>query len=210
MAARENEPSSAGAVTAEPARKQTSLFKRILLGLAVIAIAFVIIVAVQPSDFRITRTAKISAPAATVFEQVNDFRNWNAWSPWAKLDPEMKHTYEGASEGKGAVYTWAGNDDVEEGRMTIVESRPPEVVVLNLEFLKPFAATNVTEFSFVPEGDQTNVSWSMYGKRNFMMKAMCLFMDMDKMVGGDFEKGLVSMKSIVEAAPAPPDTDEQG
>lgn len=210
MAARDNEPSSAGAVTTEPVRKRASLFKKVLVGLAVIIIAFVVIVAVQPSEFRITRTAKMSAPAATVFEQVNDFHNWNAWSPWAKLDPEMKQTYEGASEGKGAAYTWAGNDDVGEGRMTIVESRPPEAVVLNLEFLKPFAATNVTEFSFVPEGDQTNVSWSMYGKRNFMMKAMCLFMDMDKMVGGDFEKGLVSMKSIVEAAPAPPDTDAQG
>ena len=94
--------------------------------------------------------------------------------------------------------------------MTILESRPPDVVVLNLEFLKPFAATNITEFSFVPEGDQTNVSWSMYGKRNFMMKAFCLFMDMDEMVGGDFEKGLASMKSIVEAAPPRAETDEKG
>ena len=198
MAAQAIGQNSAGGVAIEPGRKRTSVFKKILIGLAVLIVAFVVVVAVQPSEFRITRSASMSAPAPVVFEQVNDFHNWNAWSPWAKLDPEMKQTYEGAPAGKGAVYTWAGNGDVGEGRMTIVESRPPDTVVLNLEFLKPFAATNITEFSFVPEGDQTNVSWSMYGKRNFMMKAFCLFMDTDKIVGGDFEKGLAAMKSVVE------------
>jgi len=143
----------------------------------------------------------MAAPPATVFAQVNDFHKWEAWNPWAKIDPAMKETYEGAPAGVGAVYTWAGNNEVGTGRMTISESRPGELVRIKMEFLKPFAATHTAEFAFKPEGDGTAVTWSMFGKNDFLAKAMCLFMDMDKMGGGMFEKGLADMKAVAEAAP---------
>jgi hypothetical protein len=113
----------------------------------------------------------------------------------------MKKTHEGARAGAGAVYTWSGNNEVGEGRMTLTESRPNELVRIRLEFVKPFAATNTAEFTFKPEGDRTAVTWSMFGPNNFIAKAFGLFMNMDKLVGGDFEKGLAQMKAIAEAAP---------
>ena len=182
------------------------MLKKTLIALAVIIVVFLIIVATRPADFRVTRSATIAAPPSVVFAQVNDFHKWEAWSPWAKIDPAMKQTYEGPSAGKGAVYSWAGNKEVGEGRMTITESRPSELIVIKLEFFKPFAALNTTEFTFQPEGNQTLVTWVMTGKNNFMAKAMCLFMNMEKMVGGDFEKGLASMKAVAETAPKSPTT----
>jgi hypothetical protein len=167
--------------------------------LAAIVVVFLIVVAMQPTNFRITRSAFMSAPAADVYAQVNDFHNWNAWSPWAKIDPTMKQTYEGSSAGTGAIYTWLGNKNVGEGRMTLLESRPNELIRIKLEFIKPFAATHTAEFAFKSEGSQTVVTWGMFGKNAFMMKAFGLFMNMDKMIGRDFEKGLASMKSVVEA-----------
>src|SRR5438045_2986202 len=137
------------------------MFKKILLVLGVIVIAFLIVVALQPADFRVVRTASIPASPAAVFVQVNDLHQWQAWSPWEKLDPAMKRSFEGPAAGVGAAYAWAGNKDVGEGRMSITESRPNELVAMKLEFLKPFAATNTTEFVFKPEGNQTVVSWSM-------------------------------------------------
>ena len=174
---------------------------KVLIGLAAIVIVFVAIVAMQPSDFRVARTAVIAAPAPAVFAQVNDYRNWKAWSPYEKLDPAMKKTYEGAASGTGAIYTWAGNSQAGEGRATITESRPSELIRIKLEFLKPFAATNTAEFTFKPDGDRTAVTWSLTGTRNFMFKAVGLFMNMDKMVGGQFEEGLAQLKSVAEAAP---------
>ena len=174
------------------------MLKKILLALALLGAVFLVVVALQPANFRVTRSATMAAPAAAVFAQVNDLHQWDAWSPWAKLDPAMKQTHEGAPAGPGAIYSWAGNKEVGEGRMTITESRPDELVRLRLEFLKPFAAVNTTEFNFKPEGKQTAVTWSMSGTNNFMAKAFCLFMNMDKMVGGDFAKGLAQMKSVVE------------
>jgi hypothetical protein len=176
------------------------MLKKILIVLAVVVAALVIIVALQPSEFRVARSATISAPAPVVFAQVNDFHKWNAWSPWAKLDPAMKQTYEGAPAGTGAVSTWAGNKKVGAGRMTIIESRPNELVSIKLEFTKPFRATNTAEFAFKSERNQTAVTWSMTGEKNFMAKAFGLFMNMDKMIGDDFEKGLASLKSVAEAA----------
>jgi hypothetical protein len=176
------------------------MLKKILIAVGIIVVVFVIIVAMQPADYRIVRSASMSAPAPAVFAQVNDFHNWEAWSPWAKRDPAMKQTFEGAAAGTGAIYMWAGNKEVGEGRMTLTESRPSELIKINLEFIKPFASTCTSEFTFKPEGDQTGVSWSMAGKNNFIAKAFCMFMNMDKMVGGDFEKGLAKMKSVVEAA----------
>lgn len=179
------------------------MLKKILLAVAVIILLFVIVVAMQPADFRITRSTTIAAPAETVFAHVNDFHKWDAWSPWAKLDPAMKQSYEGSAAGTGAIYTWDGNKDVGTGRMTLTESRSNELVRIKLEFLKPFAAVNDTEFTFKSEGNQTAVTWSMTGKNNFIAKAFSLIMNMDKMVGGEFEKGLASIKAIVET-PAKP------
>jgi len=174
------------------------MLKKVLIGVAIVVVVFIIVVALQPSEFRIVRSATISAPASVIFARVNDFHNWEEWSPWAKLDPAMKTTFEGASSGVGAVYTWAGNDEVGEGRMTLTENRPDEFIRIKLEFLAPFAATNTTEFTFTPDGDRTAVSWSMYGENNFMAKAFSLFMDMDKLIGADFEKGLTQMKAVAE------------
>jgi hypothetical protein len=115
------------------------------------------------------------------------------------LDPELERTYSGEPEGVGAVYSWTGNSDVGEGSMTITESRPAELIRLKLEFIKPMAGTSDTEFNFKPEGGGTHVTWTMSGKNGFIAKAFCLFMNMDKMVGGQFEEGLASMKQVAEA-----------
>jgi polyketide cyclase/dehydrase/lipid transport protein len=177
------------------------MLKQILIALVAIVVLFVLVVAMQRSEFRVARTTTISAPAPAVFAQVNDFHNWEAWSPWATLDPGMKQTYEGAPAGTGAVYTWTGNHQVGEGRMTLTESRPSDLIRIKLEFMKPFRATSTAEFTFKPEGNQTAVTWSMTGKNNFIAKAIHLCMNMDKMIGGNFEKGLARIKSMVEAAP---------
>lgn len=174
---------------------------KILVALAAIVAGLAVVVALQPSDFRISRTATIAAPASVVFAQVNDFHNWAAWSPWAKLDPAMKQTYEGAPAGTGAIYTWVGNREVGEGRMTIVESRPSDLIRVKLDFVKPFAGTSVAQFTFRPEGGRTTVTWTMTGEKNFVAKAIHLVMSMDRMVGGQFEKGLAAMKTVAEAAP---------
>ena len=121
------------------------MLKKILIALAVIVVVFVGVVAMQPAEFRVTRTTTIAAPAPAVFAQVNDFHKWTAWNPWAKLDPAMKHTYEGAPAGSGAIYAWAGNGEVGEGRMTLTESRPSDLIRIKLEFLKPFAGTSIAE-----------------------------------------------------------------
>lgn len=171
----------------------------IVLGvIAAIVILLVIVVALRPAQFRIERSVKIAATPATVFAQVNDFHNWNAWSPWAKLDPAMKETYDGPAAGVGAKYAWVGNSKVGQGRMTIMESNPSSLIRTRLEFIKPFTATNIGEFTFQPQGDQTAVTWAMTGTNDFMGKAFGLFMNMDKLIGSDFEKGLASLKSLTE------------
>jgi hypothetical protein len=177
------------------------MLKMILIAVAAIVVVFVAIVAMQPSDFRVARTASIPAPAPVVFAQVNDFHKWRAWSPYDKLDPAMKKTYEGAPAGTGAIYSWVGNSQAGEGRATIAESRPNDLIRINLDFVKPFAGTAIAEFAFKPEGDRSTVEWSLAGRNNFLSKAVCLFMNMDKMVGGQFEEGLAQLKSVVEAAP---------
>jgi len=173
---------------------------KILIVVAVLAIALVILVSTRPSNFRVTRTGTIAAPPSVVFAQVNDLHKWEAWSPWVKMDPTAKSSYEGPSAGTGAVMRWAGNRNVGEGSMTITESRPSEFIRFKLEFLKPFAATNTAEFTFQPQGNQTVVTWSMFGVSNFMSKAIGLFINCDKMVGDQFEKGLADLKSVSEAS----------
>ena len=162
--------------------------------------ALLVIVAFRPSAFHIARTAAISAPAPEVFAQINDFRNWPAWSPWEGVDPAMKRVYEGEPAGTGAVYSWSGNRQIGEGRMIITESRPHELIRIKLEFLKPFAATHSAEFLLKPDGDKTSVTWSMSGTNNFIAKGISLLMNMDKLIGGQFEKGLQQLTRAVEAA----------
>ena len=171
------------------------MLKIILLAVAAIVVLLVIIVAMRPSDFRVTRTGRIAAPIGVVFENVNDLHKWEAWSPWAKLDPNAKSTFDGPISGTGASMAWAGNNKVGEGRMTITDSQPGEKIQLRLEFLKPFKATHTAEFTFKSEGGQTAVTWSMFGKNNFMGKAIGLLMNCDKMMGGQFEQGLANLNS---------------
>lgn len=177
------------------------MIRRFFIALIAIIGIFVIVVAFQPSDFRISRTATINAPASAVFPKVNDFHNWEDWSPWAKIDPEAVSSYGGTREGVGAIFHWKGNEQVGEGTMTITDSRPSELIVIKLDFREPFEATNTAEFTFQEANNQTMVSWSMFGKNNFIGKAMSLVMDCDKMVGEQFEKGLSQMKSVVEGTP---------
>jgi hypothetical protein len=184
------------------------MVKKVLAVIAVLILAFVAFVATRPADFVYTRKVTIAAPPEVIFPIVNDFHNWQKWSPWDELDPKMARTYDGPASGQGATYAWKGNDQVGEGRMTIVESKPNDHVTIKLEFLKPFEATNSTTLSLVP-GPSTEVTWKMEGKNGFMSKAAGVFMNMDEMIGKDFDKGLGKLKTIAEAeakkpaAPAP-------
>jgi hypothetical protein len=175
------------------------MFINLLIALGVIVIALIVIVAMRPAGFRVTRSATITGPPAAVFTQVNDLHRWQAWSPWAKLDPNAKNTYEGPPAGIGSVFTWSGNSKIGEGRMTITESRPNELVRFQLEFIRPFKATNVAEFAFKPVGNQTAITWTMSGRNNFISKAMGLVINFDKMIGGQFENGLAALNSVVAA-----------
>jgi hypothetical protein len=174
---------------------------KILISLAAIVAVLAVVIALRPTEFRVERTATMAAPAPVVFAQVNDFHKWDAWSPYAKRDPLMKKSFEGAPAGVGAIYTWSGNNEVGEGRTTIIESRPSELIRVRLEFVRPFAATSTATFTFRPEGERTAVTWSLDGRNSFPAKAMGLVMNMDRMIGDDFEKGLAQMKAIAEAAP---------
>ena len=180
------------------------MIKKIILGvLAVLVLGIVAIaaaVSMQPDQYTVVRSATFDAPPERVFEQVNDFRNWKQWSPWEKLDPNMKTTLSGPESGKGAGYAWIGNDEVGEGKMTIVESRPSEMVGIDLEFIQPFAMRSRSDLTFKPEGDKTNVTWAMTGENGIVGKAFSLVMDMDAMIGKDFEKGFAQMRPIVETA----------
>jgi Polyketide cyclase / dehydrase and lipid transport len=178
------------------------MLKKILIGLGAALALLLVVIALQPATFHVERSVAIAAPPEAAFAQVNDFHAWKAWSPWEKLDPSMKRSYDGAPAGVGAQYAWVGNNEVGEGRMTIEQSEPGKIAI-KLEFLKPFAATNTATFTFTktPEGNKT--TWAMDGNNNFVSKAFHLVMDMDKMIGADFERGLAGIKAAAEAAPKP-------
>ncbi|HEX3889331.1 MAG TPA: SRPBCC family protein [Verrucomicrobiae bacterium] len=171
----------------------------ILLALVFIAIIFFVVIAGRPDEFIVARSAKISAPPEKIFPHVNDLHKWEAWSPWAKMDPNAKNSFEGADSGTGAAMSWDGNKKIGAGKMTITESKPGELIRFKLEFIRPFQATNTAEFSFKSESGQTVVTWTMTGKSNFFFKVFGLFMNCDKMCGDQFEKGFAAMKSIAEA-----------
>jgi hypothetical protein len=173
---------------------------RIALMLIVLLILFV---NSRPSTFHVERSATIAAPADSLYPRIANFHAWDAWSPWAKLDPKMKQEFGGADGTVGANYSWtSAMDKVGSGRMTLTELQPSSKVAIKLEFLKPFQSTSTTTFSLNPDGAGTRVTWAMDGPMNFMSKFVCLFMNMDKTVGGDFEKGLASLKQQNEMAPA--------
>ncbi len=166
----------------------------VLAVVVVIIVGLLVFVAMQPAAFRITRSLTIPLPAAPLFALVNDFHRWAEWSPFEKLDPAMKKTFTGSPAGAGAVYAWSGNNKAGEGQTTILESKPNELVRMKLVFTGPFKATNIADFTFVPNGDQTVVTWLMTGNNNFMGKAFALMVNMDKMVGKEFEEGLRNMQ----------------
>lgn len=175
------------------------MLRKVLIGLAALVVVLLVVIATRPATYRVERSTRIAAPPDVVFGLVNDFHAWDRWSPWAKLDPEMKTTYGGPSSGVGATYAWAGNSKVGEGNMRITESRPAQKVGIRLEFIKPMAGVSQTEFSFRPESGGTQVSWVMSGTNDFMGKAFSLVADMDSMIGKDFDKGLGAMRTEAEA-----------
>jgi hypothetical protein len=175
------------------------MLKKILLGAAGVIVLLCGIIAVQPSTYSVQRSATFKASPDVAFALVNDFHNWGGWSPWDKMDPNQKTTFEGPATGVGAKYSWSGNDQVGEGRMTIEESKANELVRIKLEFIRPFASTSPTTFTFSPAAEGVTVTWKMDGTNNFMGKAMCLVMDMDAMLGKDFDAGLAAMGKLAEA-----------
>ena len=163
--------------------------------------ALLVFIATRPAKFRIERSALVKANAAAVFGLINDLHHWAKWSPWEKLDASMKKTFSGAEAGPGAKYAWVGNNKVGEGNMTITDSKPNELVQLDLEFLKPFPATNVTTFKLLPAPDGTTVHWISEGENGFAAKAFGLFMNMDKLLGGSFEEGLANLDTAARSQP---------
>ena len=164
-----------------------------------IAIAAVLILAATKSDtLRVQRAISIKAPADRIFPLINDFHQWVTWSPYENRDPALKRTYSGADNGKGAVYAWDGNKNVGSGRMEILETAVPSKIVIKLDFFKPFEGHNTAEFTMLPQGDATNVTWLMHGPAPFMSKMMQVFINMDNMIGKDFAAGLANLKRIAE------------
>jgi uncharacterized protein YndB with AHSA1/START domain len=182
--------------------KKKSLLVKILFAVAAVFVVLLLVIAAQPSAFRITRSLAIAAPPATVFAHVNDLHQWGAWDPWAKLDPNARTTFTGPDAGVGATMAWDGNSHVGTGQMTVTESRPGELVRFRMNFQKPMEATSTAEFTFQPDGQQTRVTWTMSGQNNFVGKAFGLFVNCDQMVGGQFETGLAALKTIAETAAA--------
>jgi polyketide cyclase/dehydrase/lipid transport protein len=164
-----------------------------------IAIAVVLILAAtKPDSFSVTRAIAITAPAERIFPLINDFHQWVAWSPWENKDPAMKRSYEGPASGKGAVYGWDGNKNVGSGRMEILEAQPPSEILIKLDFIKPFEGHNTAEFTMLTQGAATRLSWVMRGPAPFMSKLMQVFMNLDRMIGKDFEIGLANLKKLAE------------
>jgi hypothetical protein len=167
--------------------------------LPIALIALLAYAATRPNTFRVQRSLRIVAPPQVIASHIDDFREWAAWSPYEKLDPAMQRTFSGPAKGVGSVYEWSGNNKAGAGRMEIIEDRP-ERVAFKLEFTRPMRANNVSVFDLVPDGGQTNVTWSMEGPAAYVMKVMGVFMSMDNLIGRDFETGLANLKKISEGA----------
>ena len=174
------------------------MFKVIGITVAVAVTAVLVTAAFQPNRFQVRRSAAISAPPERIFGLISDFRRWDAWSPYEKLDPAMRRSFSGADHGVGSVYQWEGNSKAGKGRMEIVEAPAPSRVAIKLDFLKPFEAHNVATFTLEPNGGSTKVTWSMDGPTPYPGKIIHLFFDMERLVGRDFETGLANLKTVAE------------
>ncbi len=168
----------------------------IIIGLALAAL--LILAALKPDTFKVQRSASIKAAPEKIFPLIDDFHNWQAWSPWEKLDPQLKRSFSGAPSGKGAVYAWQGNSKVGEGRMEITDASAPSVVTIKLDFIKPMQGHNVAQFTLEPKGETTTVTWIMQGPSPYIAKLISVFVSMDSMIGKDFESGLANLKAIAE------------
>jgi Polyketide cyclase / dehydrase and lipid transport len=175
---------------------------KIVLGVLAAVAALVVTIQFQPAEFSVERSLEVNAPAAAVFDQVNDYSKWEAWSPWAKKDPNMKMTLSTPSAGEGASQAWEGNNDVGTGKQTIVKSVPNSEIEISLDFEKPMNSKNTVVWTFAEMGASTKATWKMSGTNNFVGKAFGLFMNMDKMIGDDFDKGLAQLKTVAEAQTA--------
>jgi len=174
-----------------------------ILGVLILAVVAILGLAVtKPDTYHVERQVTIAAPPATIFAAVNDFHEWAEWSPWEGLDPAMTRSFGGPESGVEATYAWAGNDQVGKGKMTIVAAEPDARIDIRLEFLEPWQSTNQTKFEFQPVAEGTQVTWGMDGTNSFVSKVFTVFMDMDQMIGKDFEKGLGNLKTLGESAPA--------
>ena len=174
------------------------MLKKILVALVVVIVGLLAFAATRPDTFSVVRAATIKAPPEKIYPLIADFRGWSLWSPWEKLDPAMKRTFEGPANGKGAIYAWEGDSKVGAGRMEITDAAPASKVVIKLDFLKPIEGHNTTEFVLAPAGDSTRVTWDMHGPSTFITKLMGVFVSMDSMVGKDFETGLANLKAATE------------
>ena len=177
------------------------MFEIIAIIAVVLAIAIAIIfilAATKPDRFNFQRATTIKAPPEKIFSLINDFHQWGTWSPYENKDPAMKRSYSGAASGQGAVYAWEGNKNVGSGRMEIMEATAPSKIVIKLDFFTPFEAHNTAEFTMLPQGDATNLTWLMHGPLPFMGKIMHVFINMDNMIGKDFEAGLANLKRLTE------------
>ena len=174
------------------------MLKTIALVVVLLLAAVLIFAATRPDTFRVTRSATIKAPPEKIFPLVADFKRWTAWSPWEKMDPNLKRSYGGAAEGKGATYAWEGDRNVGQGRMEITDAAAPGRVAIKLDFLKPFEAHNTVLFTLAGRGESTEVTWDMQGPANYLSKLIGVFVSMDRMVGGDFEAGLANLKAVAE------------
>jgi len=174
------------------------MFKKIALVLVVLLVAVLGYAATKPDSLHVQRSATIKAPADRIFPLINDFHSWSAWSPYEKVDPAMKKTYSGPANGKGAVYEWEGNSQVGQGRMEITDTSDPSRVTIKLDFIKPFEGHNVAEFTLVPQGDSTAVTWAMDGPSPYVVKLMGVFVNMDNMIGKDFDSGLTNLRALAE------------
>ena len=172
----------------------------VLVGLGAIIATVLIIAALRPKTFEVRRSAHVAAPPAKVYAQIEDFKRWQAWSPWEGLDPELRRTYAGAPKGEGATYAWDGNNKAGAGTMRITGTQPEAQVTIALAFTRPFAATNTTTFDLVPAGDGTQVTWTMRGDSAFMFRVFGLFVNMDKLLGKDFDKGLAKLGEVTTKA----------
>ena len=167
--------------------------------LLALAIAVVLILAWRkPDTLRVHRSACIRAAPETIFPLIADFHQWRAWSPYEDRDPNLQRSYGGANSGKGAIYEWNGNRQVGSGRMEILDTAVPSKIVIKLDFFKPFEGHNTAEFTMLPQGDGTHVTWVMYGPANFMSKLIQVFLNLDNMIGKDFEAGLANLKTLTE------------